>query len=99
MGQNGRKLHLSVKSLRVGGGTLPRRFPFDGQEYLKGSPLLRSAADRNAAMMRPSTRIVPQSSRTSDSAGRCKVPMKIRSRQPSLRNNFVARPTCPTEIQ
>ena len=34
------------------------------------------------------TRIVPQSSLTSDSAGRCSVPMKIRSRQPSLRSSF-----------
>src|SRR4029078_2081977 len=37
--------------------------------------------------------------RISDSAGRSSVPMKIRSRHPSLRNSFVARPSCPTEIQ
>ena len=45
------------------------------------------------------TRSVPQSSLISDSAGRTSVPMKIRSRQPSLRNSFFAWPTWPTEIQ
>ena len=62
-----------------------------------GQQMIVAAAKR--AQTRPRTRIVPQSSRISDSAGRSSVPMKIRSRQPSLRNSFVARPSCPTEIQ
>src|SRR6266702_1712456 len=50
-------------------------------------------------MTLPSTRSVPQSRRISDNAGRTRLPMKIRSRQPSERNSFVARPSWPTEIQ
>ena len=52
-----------------------------------GQQMIVAAAKRRHDAGR-CTRSVPQSSRISDSAGRTSVPMKIRSRQPSLRNSF-----------